>query len=1238
MDPLLIVTQVDLSGVKELATGTQAAMTQVQTSTGATSVKLQEMARDLAQMNSAVRIQVNSLKDAYLEMGDAAAMGNEEAIAKIGDQEAALVETKAAVLALKREMAEVATQIVAATPAATVGASGGGADAVASAGPGAASAQLQLATANEALDKSATAASVSLGRLAQSENVAKTAASQAAALKSVESGYYVTEAQAARVAAMANQTLAEEAMLSGEAWEEAYTGVSTATEGIVAETAAARANASSVFAMAEANAVANKSAGSLGSGGARMAAEGISIMEGRMRAGSFAAANFLTHVLKIGPAIQAAFPIIGAAALLTVFYEIGKAAVHLFENVVMLRAQIEALGEASSKTAKEAASANWEWVQSQAELLKAQGKYAEAQEFLETHASAKPLHLSLGLSKEQMKELSPELQNFARSLEEINTQAGAASKLGQIGGFIDKSKESLKTAQEDLKRYQAELNAVTSAPQTSPTSGLAQAGQITRLEGLSAHAAARISSETELQNALLNLQHTQQSKESAESAKDAARKISEEERVYSQMAAIQKAQLESTRRVREADVALAEETARHQLAVGETTGEQEVAALAAQAKKKVQIEIDYRTGLLALAKQDPNLGKDNSKQAQIITEEGEIAALRKKMRSDDLAESDALSKERLRATLEAIDVQIAATKTETAEESGAARNIAAQVVGLEQQKVQAVIAAGITRGEEYKRVLEGLLAADREYALASKRVQDEAVALQLHDADKAERDRERIQQDAARRKESELGVTAAVKKAAAPTFEAPQQQQNRQIADAQASADAQSAIEQQLLTSKIASLLKQQQAYEAAYLSGEISAQKYKEKATAIDDEITVAAADASAKQTQIVTKAAEQEVAIRDAATRKEEAAIRDFVTSATNDLNNFAVTILTTTGTVNGRISEWKYFQQQFSGLVFQMEKDFLKSILKMVEDTALFNTIQNKIQNALGSVFAHVGLGSAAHGAGGAAGGAQKTAAEAQATIALNAFTAAVHSATVATTGTVAPTTAATAAKTAEVPAVTAGTIAHASNTGAVHTSTLAHIGHATHVALSSIAHIFHSGVTHVDTSAQAVNTAATLAEGTAAGTAAVALAALAIAATANAAAMVTDTIATVVDATVKLATLGFEEGGVIPHTGLHLLHKDERVLSVKQRADYEGMMGATPRSPIGEQDGSGGGGGGASHVSGEPSSPFALHYHAGSVSALDSHGVDSVLRKSQGELVRLVREGVRRGSINPRDLRK
>lgn len=1176
MDPLLITTQVDLSGAQALSSGIQTAMTSVQGATATTSARLKEMGQDLAQMNASIRIQAESLKDAYLEMGDAAATGSEKAIEQIGAQEQALAETRAAALALKREMADLAADVTSAPSS-----SGG------IAGVGAASAQSALAKANDEAAKSAAVLSASLGRLAQVEGQLQRTAQQSAALQSVVSGYYITSAQMAQVKAVAEQTLNEEAMLSTEAWEDAFRAEVIETEATVAQTAA-KEGLTGAIAQATVATEANTAATTGGVGATRSATAGIGLLEGRMMGSNRAAAAFLSTTIGLGPALQAAFPIIGAAALLSVFYEIGKAAIHLIENVVTLRDEVEALGEASSRTAKEAAQANWEWVQSQAELLKAQGKFAESQAFLQANASSKPLHLTLGLSKEQLKELPSGLQDFARSLEQVNTQAGSASKMAEIGVWITKSSAAIKQAEADLKKYREQQAQAEAAPAGGGLAGTTTAGgpAASYAATQAAHAQAVISAETELQNALLNLKHTQESKAAAEDDKVARDKITNSKDAAARVA--------------------------------ETAKQEEEATVASLQKQKAAADLYYRTGIIdvqqwaaAMSAADELVAK-----AHQVYYEKAIAAFRG---AGDTQKASALAASQVKTAQDAL-----AKSTEELAHGY-------EELNKTEEKFHEEALKEVADTKAQEETLKAVSKAVGDWIESNKRLIKSNEDLKSSTQQAGYSDRvNQINETAARMLNSEDYVRAQMKALYEQEYRDTLEHLEKQRSAKQAAMEA-----NQSETVRVKSDI------DTGVVSGD-AATSARLRLTQLATELNEEQGEYNTAQAAILAATARfhqqmAQLAIQES--RESSKAINEFVTSSTQALNSFVVTVTTTTGVVNGRISELRFIGQQFSTMVFQMEKDFLRSILKMVEDTALFQAIQGKIQGTLGSVFAKVGLGPAAHAGGAAAGAGAKTAAETQATVALNAFTLALNGATTATTTSVPVTHAATAAKAAEVPAVTSGTVAHAANTGAVHSSSLAHVAHATHVALSSFAHIFHTGATHVSSTAQIANTATTVSLTSASIGAAVALTALAVASAADAAAMSFDTAATVINATVKLATLGFEQGGVIPHTGLHLLHKDERVLNVKQRADYEGMMagGAMPTSPFSEHE-PGSNAGSTTHVSGGPSSHLTLNYHEGSVSALDPSTIRDVLKGSRSDLHKIVKEGIHSGAFKLRELIK
>jgi hypothetical protein len=82
-------------------------------------------------------------------------------------------------------------------------------------------------------------------------------------------------------------------------------------------------------------------------------------------------------------------------ALIVTVVALGFMCVTLYQEKVELKFALEAMGCASCVTAKEAIAANWRAVQSQIELLKAQGKDQEALNFERQHAGEQPVNTDL---------------------------------------------------------------------------------------------------------------------------------------------------------------------------------------------------------------------------------------------------------------------------------------------------------------------------------------------------------------------------------------------------------------------------------------------------------------------------------------------------------------------------------------------------------------------------------------------------------------------------------------------------------------------------------------------------------------------------------------------------------------------------------------------------------------------------------------------------------------------------
>src|ERR1700677_4572918 len=82
-------------------------------------------------------------------------------------------------------------------------------------------------------------------------------------------------------------------------------------------------------------------------GGARLEIQSASaatqLLEGRLGSGQRAVGRFLADTLKLGPALSAAFPIIGAVAFAGVIFEIGKNVKKFFDDIADAPRRINAV-------------------------------------------------------------------------------------------------------------------------------------------------------------------------------------------------------------------------------------------------------------------------------------------------------------------------------------------------------------------------------------------------------------------------------------------------------------------------------------------------------------------------------------------------------------------------------------------------------------------------------------------------------------------------------------------------------------------------------------------------------------------------------------------------------------------------------------------------------------------------------------------------------------------------------
>lgn len=160
-----------------------------------------------------------------------------------------------------------------------------------------------------------------------------------------------TMAQAQQAATAATKNLAEaQAQLGASAAAgnaqalqilSAYQAeVASTTAALGRLTSATEANAAAMATDAVATEAAAAATNVLGISSRQAATAGIGILEGRMMSGNRAAAAFLSTTLGLGPALQAAFPVIGALALGEVLVQIVKGIVNFSEKASELATEL----------------------------------------------------------------------------------------------------------------------------------------------------------------------------------------------------------------------------------------------------------------------------------------------------------------------------------------------------------------------------------------------------------------------------------------------------------------------------------------------------------------------------------------------------------------------------------------------------------------------------------------------------------------------------------------------------------------------------------------------------------------------------------------------------------------------------------------------------------------------------------------------------------------------------------
>jgi hypothetical protein len=826
----------------------------------------------------------------------------------------------------------------------------------------------------------------------------------------------------------------------------------------------------------------------------------ISLAEGRMMGANRAAGAFLATTLGLGPALQAAFPVIGALALVEVLIHVGGA----------IRDATEAL-------------VGWDKAAKQA--------YAETEKANE-RAIAQQVALKIGATElgvvgtEGASRAAAEVTKWTEQ-EKILQQAIAdtARNLGTVRSQI----EELNARQKPPAPAEAmgPLGTALNAPWNLAQKALPPPADIPATENLDT-----LTKKQEELNKLVEkyseeLQKIQQiHKPGAEALVPLA-----EAKQAEQLGA---AQLEAREKSGVAEIALAEATSKHLLEIGKISAQQEAAAFGEAEQKKIDIRIKALQQLDALKEKSPTYSQDASAQSEVARNQGEIAALQSQRQTVAVETADKVEKAEVEAAIKSVDLQI-----------DAAQRGSQTKIALTQKEVEIATAAYGKQGAVYDAAVAKNLAAITEFEEKRSQLLQRDIRLATEEANQEEKTAEQ----AIKAKQDELAAETDIQNR--------QIQQQRQVGTGGRGSVLDIAL--------IRSTYQQQEDLASSSAAQQIAlANQAKAAAIAAQDEIIAAnqkaaaqdtvnqqreldaIAEAEAKKITIAQETVTQIDAI-EAKAAKERAQIEQ--QEAQQEIQTYA------------QVAD--FFESQFQRMIFSARtgKQAIQGLVTGLGEE-IYRILADKLKaELLSGLLSKLGLGVQGAGGGGAAGaaGAAASAARQQAT----ASTQAVAGSTMqvaATQQTVASTTMSVASTLQD----TAATLMQAAATQ----------------------QIIAANIMLAASTASAAGGAAGGAGGA---------------------------------ASFLSAILAFDQGGVVPYTGLHLLHQDERVLTPRERADYESGGGYR-----------GGSGGGSSSSS---SSNVSLHYHdSRSVSSVDTHGLHDLLARKPRALGQLMEGLFQSGNLD------
>jgi hypothetical protein len=441
----------------------------------------------------------------------------------------------------------------------------------------------------------------------------------------------------------------------------------------------------------------------------------ISLAEGRMMGANRAAGAFLATTLGIGPALQAAFPIIGALALFEVLIHVGSAIKDATDALVGWDKEAKAAYENVEK-------ANRKLIEDQVTLkigtteLGTVGKEGAAKAQAEVQKWT-----------EQQKILQEAIATTAQSLSLISTKIDELKARGKIN--------PQQLLEQSTGIVGAAIEAIHPAPKAPPEP--VHIDSTDNIENLTKKQEELTQEVEKYRQKLLEIQQIH--KPGAQALVPIA-----EARQAQELGA---AAIEAREKADTANVTLAQATAKHLLDIGKSSAAEEVFAFGEGEQQKIAIRIRTLEQLNTLKQKSPTYSTDASAQADVSKNQGEIAGLKTQQQTIAIETADKAARAETEAQIHAVDLQVDAAKRGTQAK-----------IDLTQEEVNIAIAEYGKQGPAYDAAIAKNLAAIQEFEEERSRLLERDIRLTTEEATQEAKTAEQV----IKAKQDELAATTDI--------------------------------------------------------------------------------------------------------------------------------------------------------------------------------------------------------------------------------------------------------------------------------------------------------------------------------------------------------------------------------------------------------------------------------------------------------------------------------------------